>query len=142
MLEPENTLIFSTDFMHKREYQNRVYVEDLRQDRIFILKEWCDMKAFKKFRQININNITDEDIKYIVIEIEIDTYVNLSALNIPLWIEQVFIYYYDDKYTINVDDLKVPLNCEVYIIENEFDIVEKLNTSKAYNLHYLKAEDI
>jgi hypothetical protein len=142
MLEPENTLIFSTDFMHKREYQQRVYVEDMRQDRIFILLEWCDRRTFKKFRQININNITDENIKYIVIEIENDTYVNLSTLNIPLWIEKVFVYYYDEKYAISADDLKVPINCEVQIIANEFDIVEKLNTSKAYNLYYLKSQDV
>jgi hypothetical protein len=123
---PKNTLIFSNvDYL----YSNSELCVHLCKKYSL---SWKIRDKKKEYIQISINNITDEEIKNIIIVT--DKY-NIPNYNLPYWIENIYIHHVNlakiNNIQLNIEKLKIPHNCNLNIIYHEDD--------KFYG--YFKTED-
>ena len=128
---PENTLIF-TDYCKSYKL---VYGENPNMHKVYIHNEWFD--AYKLRKTININNIEDTNIKYIIID-TFDT--KLENYNLPYWIEHVFIYSSCSSYGEDFDssNIKVPFGCQLHIeTENTDYSFWNLDENYEFNVYTL-----
>ncbi len=113
-LKPGNTLIFSDfydnikiKYSYSRRYNYKWKVENNENDTTYE----------------SINNITDENIKNLII------YTNGNCEkfnNLPYWLENVYIYFSTEDNSIkkfDVNNIKIPLNCNL-TIKNVFEDFE------------------
>ena len=128
---PENTLIF-TDYCKSFKL---IYKENPNKHKIYLHNEWC--RAEKLRKTININNIEDTNIKYIIID-TFDT--KLENYNLPYWIEHVFIYSscsFNDK-VFDSSNIKLPFGCQLHIeTENTDYSYWSLDENYEYNVYTL-----
>ena len=98
--------------------------------------EWHSAEKLRK--TININNIEDTNIKYIIIDIFA---TKLENINLPFWIEHVFIYSscsLNEKY-FDSSNIKVPFGCQLHIeTENTDYSFWNLDENYEYNVYKIK----
>jgi hypothetical protein len=77
----------------------------------------------KEYIQISINNITDEEIKNIII---ITYKYNIPNYNLPYWIENIYIHHVNltkkNNNQLNIENIKIPHNCNLNITYHDEDV--------------------
>ena len=127
-ISPENTLIF-TDYCKSFKL---IYKENPNKHKIYMYNEWFN--AYKLRKTININNIEDRNIKNIII----DTYCQkLENINLPFWIENIYIYAYDKVF--DSSNIKVPFGCQLHIERENIDkSFWNLDENYEFNVYTIK----
>ena len=129
---PENTLIF-TDYCKNYKL---VYGENPNRHKVYIHNEW--FHAHKLRKTININNIEDENIKNIIID---TVCTKLENINLPFWIEHIYIYAYEEDF--DSSNIKVPFGCQLHIeTENIDKSFWNLDENYEYNVYTINKNDL
>ena len=124
-ITPENSLIF-TDYCKSYKL---VYGENPNRHKVYIHNEW--FHAHKLRKTININNIEDANIKNIIID---TVCTKLENINLPFWIEHIYIYAYDKVF--DSSNIKVPFGCQLHIeTENTDYSFWNLDENYEYNVY-------
>ena len=134
---PKNTLIFSNvDYLYS---DSKLYIHLCKN--IYFQSNKVNYK--KEYIQISINNITDEEIKNIII---ITDKYNIPNYNLPYWIENIYIHHVNstkkNNNQLNIEKLKIPHNCNLNIIYHEDDkfygYFKTEDEDYLYTLYYLE----
>ncbi len=129
ILQPEDTIIFGTTMSP---YSIK-YGEPPNRHRAFYLEEWHRYKLLDFTK--NMHEVSYENVKNVIIYFGYNDVVDYGIkINLPYWIENVYIYDNSDA-KFDVNTLKIPFGCNVHYEREDTDwSFWPLNRDKEYKI--------